>query len=205
MHGFYLLEKMANATVSTGDPLLTGVKLSSREVLEIKNAEKKYRAGMATILDMIAPSSTQINFDHLKIGETFSKSFFVYSWPRFIEANWLSPVVNFDVSMDISIFIYPEDSAVIMKVLRNKVAQMQSSVNMNREKGIVRDPALEAALGDAEELRDSLQRGQEKFFQFGLYFTIYADNLDKLKKAQTHLESILGGKLVLTKSADLQQ
>ena len=193
-----------NATTAVADPALKK-SLTGKEIAQLKAAEKKYRKGIATIIDMIAPSSMQVAFDHVKVGNVFAKSFFVYSYPRFIEANWLSPVVNFDVTMDISIFIYPEDSGAIMKVLRNKVAQMQSTMHMNRDKGMVRDPALEAALEDAEELRDQLQRGQEKFFQFGLYFTIYANDLEKLKKAQTHLESILGGKLVLTKSADLQQ
>lgn len=180
-------------------------KLSAEEAKQLKEAEKSYRDGMATILDMIAPGSMQVEYNHIRIGDTYAKSFFVYAYPRFIEANWLSPVVNFDVTMDISLFIYPTESAAIMKVLRNKVAQMQSTMHMNQDKGLVRDPAIEAALEDAEELRDKLQRGQEKFFQFGLYFTLYSDDLEKLKKAQTHLESILGGKLVLTKSTDLQQ
>ncbi len=180
-------------------------KLTAEEIKALKEAEKHYRDGMATILDLISPSSMQVEYNHVKLGDTYVKSFFVYSYPRFIEANWLSPVVNFDATMDISMFIYPTDSAKIMKVLRNKVAQMQSTMHMFQEKGMVRDPAVEAALEDAEELRDKLQRGQEKFFQFGLYVTVYADDLEKIKKIQTHLESILGGKLVLTKAADLQQ
>jgi type IV secretory pathway VirB4 component len=180
-------------------------KLTVEEIKELKEAEKDYRDGMATILDMIAPSSMEVNYNHLKIGNIYTKTFFVYAYPRFIEANWLSPVVNFDVTMDISLYVYPTESAKIMKVLRNKVAQMNSSIHMQREKGVVRDPAIEAALEDAEDLRDKLQRGQEKFFQFGLYVTVYSEDLDKMKKVQTHLESILGGKLVLIKSADLQQ
>jgi len=180
-------------------------KEKSEENRLLKEAEKKYREGMATVRDLIAPSSMEINFQWVRIGDTYAKTFFVYSYPRYIEANWLSPVVNFDVTMDISMFIYPSENARIMKVLRNKVAQMQSTVHMNRDKGMVRDPAIEAALEDAEELRDQLQRGQEKFFHFGLYFTIYADDPLKIKKTQASLESIMGGKLVLTRPADLQQ
>lgn len=179
--------------------------MTKDELMRLKEAEKRYREGMATIRDLIAPSSMEVNFQWVRIGDTYAKTFFVYSYPRYIEANWLSPIVNFDVTMDISMFIYPSDSAAIMKVLRNKVAQMQSSMHMNREKGMVRDPAIEAALEDAEELRDQLQRGQEKFFHFGLYFTIYSDDPAKIKKIQANFESILGGKLVLTRSADLQQ
>lgn len=180
-------------------------KFERLEQIRLKEAEKRYREGMATIRDLIAPSSMEVTFQWVQIGDTYAKTFFVYSYPRYIEANWLSPIINFDVTMDIAMYIYPSENAAIMKVLRNKVAQMQSSIHMNQEKGMVRDPALEAALQDAEELRDQLARGQEKFFHFGLYFTIYSDDPEKIKKVQTNLESILGGKLVLTRSADLQQ
>lgn len=175
-----------------------------KEAQEIREAEKIYRQGLATIKDLIAPSSMEFLYDKVKLGGQYGKSFFVYAYPRFIEANWLSPVVNFDVTMDISMFIYPTSSAAIMKFLKKKVAQIQSSMRIEQEKGMVSDPALETALQDAEDLRRNIQRGEEKFFQYTLYFTIYADDEEKLKKIQTRLESALGGKLVLTKSADLQ-
>lgn len=171
---------------------------------EIKEAEKIYRQGLSTIKDLIAPSSMEIMFDKIRISGLLAKSFYVYAYPRYTEVNWLSPVINFDVSMDISMFIYPAGSVKMMKFLKNKVAQIQSSIRMEQEKGMVSDPALETALQDAEELRRNIQRGEEKFFQFGLYFTIYAEDEDKLKKIQTKLETALGGKLVLTKTADLQ-
>jgi conjugal transfer ATP-binding protein TraC len=143
-------------------------------------------------------------YDKMKVSGLLAKSFFVYAYPRYIEANWLSPIINFDVSMDISMFFYPASSVKMMKFLKNKVAQIQSTMRMEQEKGMVSDPALETALQDAEELRRNIQRGEEKFFQFGLYFTIYAEDEEKLQKIQTKLESALGGRLVLTKSTDLQ-
>lgn len=177
---------------------------SKLEAQQIRAAEKTYREGLATIKDMIAPSSLEFAYDRFKLNGILGKSFFVYAYPRFIEANWLSPVINFDVTMDISMFIYPSSSVAIMKFLRKKVAQLQSTIHIEQEKGMVSDPALETALQDAEELRRSIQRGEEKFFQFALYFTIYAEDEEKLRKIQTRLESALGGKLILTKNADLQ-
>ena len=106
--------------------------------------------------------------------------------------------------MDIAHYIYPTTNKAIMKMLRKKVAELRSSIRMLEQRGIVRDPALEAALQDAEELRDLLARGREKLFQFGMYVTLYADNEEKLKKLQTDIESLLGGKLVLTKPATFQ-
>jgi len=171
---------------------------------EIKQAERIYREGLATIKDLIAPSAIEFMYDKLRVSGLYAKSFFVYAYPRYIDVNWLSPIINFDISMDISMFVYPASSAKIMKFLKNKVAQIQSTMRIEQEKGMVSDPALETALQDAEELRRNIQRGEEKFFHFGLYFTIYADDEDKLKKIQTRIESTLGGKLVLTKSSDLQ-
>jgi len=112
--------------------------------------------------------------------------------------------VNFDITFDISQFIYPTTSEKIMRVLKKKVAQMQSTIRMNAEKGKVHDPAIETSLQDAEQLRVELQRGQERYFQFALYITVYAEDSDKLKKIEKQLQSLLGGKLVITKRADFQ-
>jgi type IV secretory pathway VirB4 component len=175
------------------------------EAAAIIEAERIYREGLNTIKDLIAPSSMEFLFDKMRISGLYAKSFFVYAYPRFLDANWMSPIINFDVSMDISMFVYPIGSAQIMKTLRSKVAQIESTMRIEREKGMVEDPALETALQDAEELRRGIQRGEEKFFQYALYFTIYAEDEEKIKKIQTRLESALGGRLILTKSADIQQ
>lgn len=179
-------------------------KLSDKQKQEMQEAERIFNEGLMTLKDLIAPSAMKVKYKGLEISGLHTRSFFVFSYPRYINTNWLSPVINFDATMDISMFIYPTDSAQIMKVLKTKVAQMQSSIRIQREKGIVRDPAIETALEDAESLRTAIQRGQEKFFQFGLYFTVYADDEDKLEKLTKQLESILGGRLVLTRRADLR-
>ncbi len=179
-------------------------KEKQEELEKLKEAERKYYEGMMSIRDMIAPSSIEVKGGYMKLGDTFARSFFVFAYPRFIEANWLAPIINLDTTIDISCFIYPSQSDEMLRVLRKKVAQMHSSMRMNAEKGRVRDPALETALQDAEELRNQLQRGEEKFFHLGLYLTIYAKTEEKLDKMSTEIESILGGKMVLTKRATLQ-
>ncbi len=179
-------------------------KATAAERQKLVEAEKVYQEGLTTIRDLISPSSMELQYDRIRVEGMYAQTFFVYSYPRYLDTNWLSPVVNFDVTMDISQFIYPIDSAAIMSVLKKKVAQMQSSIRIAEEKGNVRDPAIETALEDAEELRTQIQRGQEKFFQFGLYFTIYGEDDKKLEKVSKQLESLLGGKLILTKKSELQ-
>ncbi len=183
-------------------------KESQKELAEehknLMEAEKIFQEGMATVRDLIAPSSFEINYDNLKVEGTFARTFMVYSYPRYLDTNWMSPIVNFDATMDIAQFIYPIDSAKIMKILSKKVTQMQAAMSLNAEKGMIRDPALETAYEDAEQLRTEIQRGQEKFFQFAMYITIYADELKKIDRISKQLESILGSKLILTKRADLR-
>lgn len=192
------------STVSTVSAKVSPKIVNAEERKNLLAAEKIFQEGIASIRDLIAPSSFEVNYDHLKIDGFYSQTFFVYTYPRYIDTNWLSPVVNFDVTMDVSQFIYPISSEDIMKTLKTKVAQLQSSIHMASEKGNVRDPALETALEDAETLRTELQRGQEKFFQYGLYFTIYSPSEDELRRSSKELQSLLAGKLVLTKRADLQ-
>ena len=179
-------------------------KISAQERQEILQAEKVFQEGLASIRDFIAPASMDIDYSEIKLSGVYAKSMFVFTYPRYLDTNWMSPLVNFDATMDVAQFIYPIDSAAIMKVLRRKVAQMQSSIRMDTEKGNVRDPAIETALQDAEQLRTELQRGQEKFFQFAMYITLYAPSKKILDKNWKQIESLLGGKLILTRGTELQ-
>jgi len=178
--------------------------MTPEEKQNLMEAEKLYQEGMASVRDLIAPSSMLIEYDKIRVEGMYAQSFYVYAYPRFLDTNWLSPIINFDVTMDMAQFIYPMDSGAIMRVLKRKVAQMQSSMRISEEKGNVRDPAVETALQDAEELRTQIQRGQEKFFQVALYFTIYSEDQKKLQRVSKQLESLLGGKLILTKRVEYQ-
>lgn len=197
----YAMQATKNAAIEKKDQEKP---MTPEEKKRFQEAEKLYQEGLSTIRDLISPSSMDIEFDFIRVEGMYAQTFYVYAYPRYLDSNWLSPVINFDVTMDISQFIYPIDSASIMNVLKRKVAQMQSSIRMAAEKGNVSDPAIETALQDAEELRTQIQRGQEKFFQFALYVTIYSEDKAKLKRISKQLESLLGGKLVMTKKADFQ-
>ncbi|MDA1292620.1 MAG: ATP-binding protein [bacterium] len=171
---------------------------------EEQQAINYYEEGLQKTLDLIAPAGMEIHPMELVLNDQYARTLYVYNWPNYIYPNWLSQTINFDAQMDITHFIYPSNNKAIMKMLRKKVAEMRSSIRILEQRGIVRDPSIEAALQDAEELRDLLARGREKLFQFGMYITIYADDPLKLKKLQTDVESLLGGRLVLSKPAFFQ-
>jgi conjugal transfer ATP-binding protein TraC len=175
-----------------------------QKVQESREAELIYRQGIITMRDLIAPPSLEVESSYLRLGKRYCKTIYVYGYPRQVFTGWISPVINLDEIIDISLFIYPVESQVVLTNLRKKVGQLEASYTINQEKGKVRDPGLEAAIQDAEELRDKLQVGEERFFRFGLYLTMYADTLEDLTQVTRKIEGIFGQSLVYTKPATLQ-
>jgi len=167
--------------------------------------EKIFEAESLDVRDFIAPASIQIQQSFLKVGEKLAKSFFIFSYPRYLSTNWFSPVINLDTPMDIAFFIHPIDTGLVLKQLRKKVTEVQSELIEKQQKGLIRDPVLETAFQDMEALRDGLQTAQEKVFGFGLYITVYADTNKQLRDLELTLRSLLEGKLIFIKPALFQQ
>ncbi len=184
------------------DPIDIAAEQRAREQMEVEQAFLK---GITTLRDLIAPSSIEIHSGHFRLGTKYGRTMYVYGYPRQIYTGWLSSVINIDEVLDISMFIYPVDTQVVMNNLRKKVTQLNASLDINAEKGKTRDPGLEAAIQDAEELRDQLQVGAERFFRYGLYITLYSDSLDELSFVQHKIETIFGQQLVFSKVASSQQ
>ncbi|HVI68829.1 MAG TPA: DUF87 domain-containing protein [Magnetospirillaceae bacterium] len=183
------------------DPIEIAEQQRQREQQEI---EAEFLKGITTLRDVIAPSSLEIQATYFRLGTKYARTLYVYGYPRQIYTGWLSPIINLDEVVDVSMFVYPVESQVVLNNLRKKVGQLEASISINSERGKVRDPGLEAAIQDAEELRDQLQVGSERFFRFGLYVTMYADSLDELQFVQHKIETILGQQLVFSKVASSQ-
>ena len=174
----------------------------AREQAEVEQAFLK---GVRTLRDLIAPSSLEIHSSYFRLGTKYGRTLYIYGYPRQIYTGWLSSLINIDEVLDVSMFIYPVESQVVLNNLRKKVTQMQASLSINNEKGLTRDPGLEAAISDAEELRDQIQVGAERFFRYGLYVTLYADSLDELGFVQHKIETLFGQQMVFSKCASSQQ
>lgn len=184
------------------DPIDIAAQQRAREQAEVEQA---FLTGINTLRDLIAPSSLEIHSAYFRLGTKYCRTIYVYGYPRELYTGWLSSIINMDEVLDISMFIYPVESQIILNNLRKKVTQLEASISINNEKGRTRDPALETAIQDAEELRDQLQRGEQRFFRYGLYVTLYADSLDELQFVQHKIETVFGQQLVFSKVASSQQ
>jgi conjugal transfer ATP-binding protein TraC len=174
----------------------------AREQQEVNTAFAK---GVTALRDFIAPSSLNFAGNYFQLGTRYARTYYVYGYPRQLYTGWLSSLVNLDEVVDLSMIIQPVKSEVVLENLKKKVSQLQAGITLDSEKGMVRDPGKQAAVQDAEELRDKLQVGEERFFRFGLYFTIYGGSSDELEFISHKVESLLGQQLVYSKPATAQQ
>ncbi len=193
-------KKAARARTAGSETFEEDVATAKGEV----DTEALYSRGLATIKDLIAPPAIKVTANSMAIGDVVSRTLFVIAYPRYLSTNWFSPIVNLDFPMDTALFIHPIETGEILKQLRKSATQVQSQMNIEVEEGKIRDPVLESALQNIEELRDRLQQGTEKFFRFGLYLTIYGSDEKNLTERAQAIESMLEAQLVYTKTAILR-
>jgi type IV secretory pathway VirB4 component len=184
------------------DPVAVAQQQRSQEAREVTEAFQK---GITALRDFISPSSIELQSNYFRIGTRLARTYYVYGYPRQVYTGWLSGIVNLDEVIDLSMYIYPVESQVVLDNLRKKVTQLEAGLQLDQEKGKVRDPGKQAAIQDAEEMRDKLQVGEERFFRFGMYFTIYGNSMDELEYVSHKIESMLGQQLVYSKAASAQQ
>ncbi len=186
------------------DIINSNKKLTKQEAEEIKLWEKEYKEALAFIKDAIAPAMMRLDATKIQINNTFVRTFFVYAYPDFLEWNWLWGLINWDVKLDMSMFIYPIESAHVTKYLRRRLTELYSQRSINMDKWLINDPAIDAQIQDVEELRASLTRSQERYFHFWIYITIYSETEEELKKLSNTLETLLNWRNILTKQALLR-
>lgn len=167
--------------------------------------DQVYKVAEMKLKDIIAPSALGVTPKSLNLGTSVVRSYFVISYPRFLTDNWLSPIINLDKVFDVSIHVTPLDTSEVMKKFQRKVAEIESQKMTREEKGLVRDPTLDVAYEDLEDLRDGLTQAQEKMFEVSLYISIYGSSDGEVDKVENEIKNILESKLVYVKPALFQQ
>jgi len=162
-------------------------------------------AGIVSVKDIIAPPAIEVDFDYIKVGSTYFRTLFAVGYPRFVQANWLSPLINFEHTLEIAMYTYPVEAKGVLDDLKRKITEMEATIATDIQHGRTMDPAVQAALEDAQVLQEELVKGAERFFQFGLYVTIPADSKEELDTVTKQVESTLGSLLLVPKHATLQQ
>ena len=167
-------------------------------------APQNLKKQLVFIPDIIAPPSVEVDFNHIRVGEKYYKTMFIVGYPRFVSANWLEPLIEYEHSMNISMFIYPTSSADVLSDLRRKIAEMEATIYSQEEEGLLPDPKITASLEDALAVQEELAKGMERFFQFSLYTTLFSESLNDLNEAGKKLATTLNSMLLAPRPATLQ-
>jgi conjugal transfer ATP-binding protein TraC len=162
-----------------------------------------YKAGVLDLQDVIAPHALAVNSKELDLGEKIARTFFVISYPRFLTTGWFAPIINMDKVIDISISSIHWIPTKCCANSRKKSPRYKPD-HTREDKGMVRDPMLDTAYSDLEQLRDSLQQAQERIFDVGLYLTIYGNTREEIDKTETKCAHP-GERLVYIRPALFQQ
>lgn len=189
---------------SSGQPAATKEKRQKKPTNPGKTGLQTFEKGLTSIIDLIAPSSVEVDFRYIRVGDAFYTTLFIAGYPRYVSPGWLESIIDYDHTLDISMFCYPTSSTDVLADLKRKIGEMQATLASDAEQGKVADPTVEAALEDALGLQEELAKGIERFFQFGFYITISDANIEILQDTIKNLQTALGSLLLTGKPATLQ-
>lgn len=175
---------------------------SQKEVLQ---KIKLYNFGEQDQVDLISYSGLEESANYLQMGEKYVRTLFVSLYPRDASVGWLNMLINFNHDIDIAYHIEQVDPLAALPKLNKKITQLESRRRSMVKDGKIVDSDINDPLQSAITLKDKIQRGQEKLFQFSLYMTITADSIAELNKTNALLETAMKSKLFRLKSATFQQ
>ncbi len=184
------------------EPVLPVKEIEVKELATAKDTleeEMIYRRGVVSIKDLISPTSFEVQSSYIKLGDLFARTLFVIEYPRYINVGWFSPIINMDITADIALYFYPVKASVILKQLKKKVGIIEAGLVSDAEKGAPRNPLMETAFRDMEQLRDSLTQGTEHFFQTAVYITVYGKTLEELDTVSNKVENVFGSTMVYSR------
>lgn len=156
-------------------------------------------------MDIISYAGLEEQIDYIVIDGQFVRSLFISGYPFVASSGWLNSLINFNHNADISYHLSSVDATQALPKLHRKITELESTKRAMIRSGKIIGPEVTDPLESATELRDKIQRGQEKLFQVSIYVTLTADSLAELDKTTKLLETALSARLFYTKTARYQQ
>jgi len=177
-------------------------RVSKKELLK---RSFQYNFGEQDQIDLISYSGLEESPSYLQMGNKFVRTLFVSGYPYVASTGWLNMLINFNHDIDISYHIEQVDPIAALPKLNRKITELESTKRGMLKAGKVIGSEITDPLESAMELKDKIQRGQEKLFQVSIYMTITADSLADLNKTQALLETVMSTRLFYIKNATFQQ
>ena len=177
-------------------------RISKKETLK---KSFQFNFGEQDQIDLISYAGLEENTSYLQVDNKFVRTLFISGFPYVASTGWLNMLINFNHDIDISYHIEQVDPLYALPKLNRKITELESTKRAMLKDGKVIGSEITDPLKSAMELKDKIQRGQEKLFQVSIYMTISADSLIELNKTTTILETVMSTRLFYIKSATFQQ
>jgi type IV secretory pathway VirB4 component len=176
-----------------------------QKLKRLKNQAVNISFGEQDQLDLMSYSGLKEESSYLQLNDSFVRTLFVSGYPYVASTGWLSMLVNFNHNIDISYHIEQVDPLIALPKLNRKITELESTKRTMLKEGRVIGSEITDPLESAMELRDKIQRGQEKLFQVSIYMTITAESLSELNKITKLMETVMQTRLFYIKIATFQQ
>jgi conjugal transfer ATP-binding protein TraC len=171
----------------------------------LSTEERRFALGARSLADLLAPAAVEVARDHVRLEYQYARVLVVIGYPRSVSPGWLTPLLEFEHPIEVSLHVHPLETASIVKLLGHKLVQLQSSRLVDLRAGRLADPEREVAFEDAERLRDALQRGEQRVFSVSLYVLLRAGSQRALDDLTRRVETTLDGMLAHSRVAILEQ
>lgn len=178
----------------------TRIKANQKEKMTIE-----FMFGEQDQVDLISYSGLGEDANHIQLGNTYIRTLFISGYPYVANLGWLNMLINFNKDLDISYHIEQIDPMIALPKLSRKITELESTKRTMLKTGKVVGSEITDPLESAMELKDKIQRGQEKLFQISIYMTISSKSLEELNKTTTMLQTVMASRLFSIKTATFQQ
>jgi conjugal transfer ATP-binding protein TraC len=167
--------------------------------------ERAISFGEQDHLDVMSYAGLEEQADHLCIDGVYIRTLFVSGYPFVASSGWLDSLINFNHDADISYHVHEVNALQALPKLHRKITELESTKRAMLRSGKIIGSEITDPLESAMELRDKIQRGQEKLFQMSIYVSLRAQTLAELDKVTKLLETTLSARLFYSKIARYQQ
>jgi len=195
------LKDQVKAIISMPDDEYSDKKLTSDLRKYISEVENRYTTTINDYKTHIAPSFWEFKANNFNVSGILWKSYYVQSYPSYIDALWTRDILWFNEKRDMSFLIYPEEDSAIQSMLKNRATQLKSEINDSIQKGITLDTEIEQQYRDVEDIRQKLTTREERYFELWYYINLYNEDEEKLKEIWRKFEQKISGYWIRLKNA----
>lgn len=180
--------------------------IKRRQAIRIeKQKELDILFGEQDALDILSYAGLEENIDYLCVDGIYVRTLYISGYPFVASSDWMDSLINFNHDIDISYHLHEVNARSALPKLNRKITELESTRRAMMRDGKIVGSEIIDPLESAINLRDKIQRGQEKLFQMAIYVCLRAENKEELDRVTRILEANLSARLFYSKVARYQQ